>query len=230
MMRSVAIVQSNYIPWRGYFDLIKSVSDFVFYDEVQFTKRDWRNRNQIKTKDGLRWLGIPVQVKGKFEQKISEVVIADNTWRETHLKTLSHCYSKAAHFSEMWPIICEIYGRADSEFLSEINERLIQDIMKVLGINTTLYKSSIFTLASERSERLLNICLEIGANKYVSGPSAKAYLDLDLFEKRGVEVEFFNYDGYPEYSQLHGEYVPNVSIIDLLFNVGKDAAQYLCKN
>ncbi len=226
-MKRVAIIQSNYIPWRGYFHLVDSVSDFVFFDEVQYTRRDWRNRNQIKSPNGPQWLTIPVQVKGKFEQKISETVIAESDWREKHLKAIEHSYARANAYDEMFPVLQDLYARLESDLLSTVNFTLTKGILDLLQIPTRLHQSSDFSLREGKTERLLAICEQLGADCYVSGPSAKEYMQLDLFRASGIEVEFFDYGTYGAYPQLHGEFVPNLSIVDLLLNAGKDAKQFI---
>ena len=219
----IAISQSNYIPWKGYFDLIASVDLFVLYDEVQFTKRDWRNRNLIKGPDGPQWLTVPILSRGRYTQKISEVELAATNWREKHWAALRSNYARAPHFKDFGPAVENAYATGAETHLSELNANFVSLICGQLGIKTPMRQSSEFTLAHERSERLLNICLEAGATTYVSGPAAKAYLDEQLFERHGVAVEWFDYSGYEEYPQLWGAFDHHVSALDLLFNCGPEA-------
>lgn len=224
----VAVVQSNYIPWKGYFDLIAGVDVFVLYDDAQYTRRDWRNRNRIKTAHGVQWLTVPVQVTGKYLQPVREVVVSDSGWAETHWRTLVHHYSKAAGFAQMAPALEALYRDvADKPRLSDINHCLLAGICKLLGIATPLRWSSELALTGDRSERLLNMCRQLGAVTYVSGPSARDYLDERLFEDAGIAVEWADYSGYPEYRQLHPPFDHHVSIVDLLFNEGAKARQFL---
>jgi hypothetical protein len=226
--KKIAIVQSNYIPWKGYFDLINGVDDFVFYDDMQYTRRDWRNRNMIKTPTGLQWLTIPVDVKGKYLQKIRETQVSDPGWAQQHLSSLAHNYARAPHFKSYRDAIADLYARAASEpLLSRINRMFVEWICGELGIGTRLHWSMDFPLVEGKSERLLGLCVALGATHYVSGPAARDYLDESLFESAGVKVEFIDYGGYPEYSQLHGPFEHGVTILDLLLNVGPDAPKYM---
>ena len=224
----VAIVQSNYIPWKGYFDLIAGVDVFVLYDDVQYTKRDWRNRNRIKTAQGVQWLTVPVQVTGKYLQLIREVEISEPGWAATHWRTLVHHYGKAASFSQLAPALEALYREvAAIARLSDINHHLLTGICPLLGISTPLKRSSDFETTGDRSERLLGICRQLGAGTYVSGPAARGYLDEHLFNDAGITVEWADYSGYPEYRQLHPPFDHQVSIVDLLLNEGTDARQFL---
>jgi hypothetical protein len=223
-----AILQSNYIPWKGYFDMINDVDHFVLFDDVQYTRRDWRNRNKIKTAHGLHWLTIPVEVKGKFEQKIKDTKISDGAWATEHWATIKHAYGKAPHFALYKEVFEGLYQTAGQlKFLSEVNFLFIEAICNTLGIKTHLCWSSDFQLADEKSERLLNICTQLGVEEYVSGPAAKDYLNESLFAERGLSVDWYSYAGYPEYEQLHPPFEHGVSILDLLFNTGPDATKYL---
>lgn len=224
----VAIVQSNYIPWKGYFDLIASVDVFVLYDDAQYTRRDWRNRNRIKTAQGARWLTVPVQVTGKYLQPVREVVVSDPAWAETHWRTLVTHYSKAAGFAQVAPALDALYRDVTNKpRLSDINHHLLAGICTLLGIATPLRWSSELELSGDRSERLLNMCRQLGASTYVSGPMARDYLDERLFQEAGIAVEWADYSGYHEYRQLHPPFDHHVSIVDLLFNEGSEARQFL---
>lgn len=227
MKTKAAIIQSNYIPWKGYFDSINMVDVMVIYDDMQYTRRDWRNRNIIKTAQGNKWLSVPVEVSGKFHQKINETLVADQVWKKSHLDILRLNYKQAPCFKEVWPWVEELYRSCDSLNLSRINQHFIQAVNSYLGITTRIVRSEEFELAEERNQRLINICKDLGAEKYFSGPSAKAYMDLDLFEKNGIGVEFFEYSGYPEYNQMFPPFDHCVSILDLLFNTGPDAPYYI---
>lgn len=216
----VVITQSNYIPWKGYFDMMNRADVFVVYDDMQYTKRDWRNRNLIKVPTGTAWLTIPVEVKGKYFQKIKDTRISDPSWNKRHWDTLKQAYAKAGHFEEMAPLVQEAYMTATSAWLTEINLHFIEFIRGILGIKNTIRMSSEFDLAEDRNERLLNICKTLGATHYISGPAAKAYMEVGIFEKSHIEVEWMDYSGYPEYEQLHVGFEHGVSIVDLLFNQG----------
>ena len=226
-MKTVAILQSNYIPWKGYFDLIRSVDEFIFFDDVQFTRRDWRNRNLIKTPNGLKWLTVPVEVSGRFTQKISETIISGNSWRNEHLKTLLLNYKKSSYFSEVYCLVEPIYLNTEVRNISFLNQAFIKAILKYLSIETQISDSTSFEVEVGRSERLASICQQAGATHYVSGPSAKKYIDEDIFRRRGVRVCWFDYGEYPQYPQLWGEFVHNVSILDLIFNCGNLAVDFM---
>lgn len=219
--KKVAISQSNYIPWMGYFDLLGSVDTFVIYDEVQFTRRDWRNRNRIKTPQGPKWLTIPVESKGNYFSKISEIQVSDADWAEKHWRTLEHNYRKAPMFSEVEGWLKGAYETAHLESLSAINQHFLRIVMAKLDISTEVLLSSSFQLPDDRNERLLSICKYLGATDYVSGPAAKNYLVEDWFTSEGVKVNWFQYPTYAEYPQLWGDFEPNLSILDFLFNVSE---------
>lgn len=219
----VAISQSNYIPWRGYFDLIASVDEFVFYDDVQYTTRDWRNRNRIKTPRGSQWLSIPV---GSSRKKICEIQISDALCGRKHWAILDANYARAPYFEEIERWLKPLFWEPWTS-LSELNQRLIAKICGVLGIQTRLSRSSDHRAVGDRSGRLLALCEELGANTYVSGPRAESYLDICAFRDAGVKVEWMDYTGYAEYPQLWGPFEPQVSIIDVLFNCGPDAPRFL---
>lgn len=225
MSKKIAISQSNYIPWKGYFDFINEVDEFVLYDEVQYTKRDWRNRNRIKTPQGLKWLTIPVSAS--LKHSIDEVAIADTGWNELHWRTLRHVYSKAPYFDYYGDEINKIYEQANQRLLSEINNHFLTGICKLLGIDTPLVQSTEYSSYGNKSERLLSICEQAEADVYVSGPAAKAYLDTGLFIDAGIEIEWMNYEDYPEYPQLYGPFEHSVSVLDLLFNTGPEVGEYM---
>lgn len=228
-MSSVAIVQSNYIPWKGYFDLIRSVDKFILFDSVQYTKRDYRNRNVIKTSNGPQWLSIPVQVKGKYLQKVCETMVSEPAWSGDHQKAIRFAYAKSPYFEEVFGLLESTYRETENEpSLSKINFKFLKNILGYLGCETELLWSMDFAdLPEDKNERLIKLIKDVGGKTYLSGPSAKDYMDLDLFKSHGVDVAFADYSDYPPYPQLHGDYFSNVSIIDLLFNQGKNSLQYM---
>ncbi len=226
-MKKIIITQSNYIPWKGYFDAINTVDEFVIYDDMQYTKRDWRNRNKIKTKDGLQWLSVPVEVKGKYFQKINETIISEAGWRALHWKTITHSYSQAPYFKQYKDLFEAAYIHQTETNLSKVNYFFIKLICDMLEIKTSIRWSSEFILAEGKTERLVNICKEEGATDYYSGPAAKDYMDESLFEKENIKVHYFDYSGYPVYQQLHGDFENGVSIIDLIFNEGPNAKNFM---
>lgn len=225
--KKIAILQSNYIPWKGYFDLIAYVDEFVIYDEMQFTKRDWRNRNRIKTPSGLQWLTIPVLTKGNFHQKISETMVDGMGWAKTHWASLEKNYSRSTFFREISYWLKPLYLERTYSLISEVNRVFIEAICSFLQIKTKITCSSNFNLIGEKSERLANICTQAGASEYVSGPAARDYLDSISFSQKNINLRWFNYSNYNEYNQLWGYFRHEVSILDLLFNCGKKTPLYM---
>lgn len=226
-MKKVAILQSNYIPWKGYFDLIAAVDEFILYDDMQYTRRDWRNRNQIKTPQSVQWLTIPVQVKGKYYQSIRETEIDGTVWARDHWKTLSQNYRRAPFFSEIAAWLEPLYLAEPQAHLSQSNRRFIEAVCSYLEIKTIISNSWDYPLSEGKSERLADLCAAAGGNEYISGPAAKSYIDESVFRERGIRLSWFDYEGYPEYPQLWGDFTHGVSILDLLFNCGKDAHLYM---
>jgi hypothetical protein len=224
-MSRVAILQSNYIPWKGYFDIIRKVDTFVIYDEVQYTKNDWRNRNKIKTLNGLQWLTIPVR-QTSLEQKIYETEVVNQIWRKKHLNSLKTYYSKAPCFKEMFPLV-EMWYEGNETLLSEINVKFIKGVCEVMGIKTEIIDSRNLLLTGDKNERLIDACKKLNATTYLSGSAAKLYLREEDFGKNGIKVEWMEYSGYKEYPQLYPPFEHGVSILDMIFNIGNEARQYL---
>ena len=227
-MKKIAILQSNYIPWKGYFDIIGLVDEFILYDDMQYTRRDWRNRNQIKTANGLQWLTIPVDTKGKFYQKINETRISDPKWAQDHWKAIRFSYAKAPFFKEYEPLFAGLYEKAGGlEYLSEVNHLFLTEICRLLGIKTRITWSSDYPLVDGKTERLAGLVASAGGSYYLSGPAARDYIVDDVFRDAGIELAYMDYSGYPDYPQLHGEFTHNVSILDLLFMTGSEAPRYM---
>lgn len=226
-MKNVMITQSNYIPWKGYFDSIRQCDLFVVYDDMQYTRRDWRNRNLIKTPQGLKWLTIPVEVKGKYLQKIKDTRVVDKDWTTDHWNILKESYRKAPCFSETAEWAESLYRTCQYDYLTDINMHFIHSINEWLGVKTDIMYSSSFELHEERTMRLVNICKETGATDYYSGPAAKAYMNESFFEEAGIRVHYWDYTGYPEYPQLYPPFTHGVSIFDLIFNTGLQCHKYL---
>jgi hypothetical protein len=223
----IAIVQSSYVPWKGYFDLIHSVDEFVLLDDVQFTRRDWRNRNRIKTPHGPSWLTIPVNTKGKYFDPIKDVTVSAPSWGTQHWKTLAANYARAPYFSRYADHFERLYLECRDTHLSAINYKWIQAICEILGIGTKLSWSMDYEMVNGKTERLVGICRQAGAKSYISGPSARSYIDAEQFLAANVEVTYFDYSAYPEYSQLFPPFDHHVSILDLIFNQGPDATRYM---
>ena len=226
-MKKIAIVQSNYIPWKGYFDLIASVDELILYDDMQYTRRDWRNRNKIKTAQGLQWLTIPIISKGRYLQKIREVEIDGDDWMELQWRTITQNYRRSPNYLEIASILEPLYLEKKYAKLSDLNRTFIEFICSYLGIKTIIKNSWDYSLKEGKTDRLVDLCLQAGGTEYLSGPSAKNYLDEKLFTAKGIKLSWIDYNEYPEYRQLWGEFIHEVSIIDLLFSCGKDASTYL---
>jgi hypothetical protein len=225
--RRIAVVQSCYVPWKGFFDLIGQCDEYVIFDSVQYVKRHWHNRNRIKTANGLEWLTIPVVSKGRFEQRIEEVTI-EKPWAEKHWRALELAYKRAQFFEHHAPAIKRWYELADRKaLLTDVNTVFLTGICETLGLKTRITRDTAYPLQGVKTERLLGIVCAVGADRYLCGPSARAYLDEAAFRAAGVMPEWMNYDGYPEYEQLHGGFEHAVSVLDLLFNTGPDAPRYL---
>lgn len=207
--------------------MINMVDDFVLYDTVQYTKRDWRNRNKIKTKNGLQWLTIPVNTKNNYYQEIDNVQVSNNKWSQKHWNSIVINYSKTKFFKEYKDIFEDLYLNCKSTYLSEINYKFIITINNILNINTNIIQSSEFNLPSDRNKKLIHICKELNASTYLSGPAAKSYIDENLFKNENIEINWMNYDNYPEYNQLFSPFEHNVSILDLIFNEGSNAKNFM---
>lgn len=224
-MKRIAIVQSNYIPWRGYFDIIASVDEFILYDDMQFTKNDWRNRNRIKTPSGPAWITIPV---GRcIDRRIRDVELPSPFWQEKHWKTLEVNYRKAPHFEEIAALLAPIYRDTLHTHLSPLNRALIETVCGYLGITTKITSSWDYELGEGKTERLVDLCRQANATEYVSGPAARGYVDAGLFELAGIDLTWFDYGGYPSHPQLWGGFVGEVSIVDLLMNCGSESGRYM---
>jgi hypothetical protein len=223
----VLITQSNYIPWKGYFDNINQADKLVIYDEVQYTKRDWRNRNLIKTADGIKWITIPVSVKGKFKQSISKTEIANPEWAKKHWKKIYFNYHRAPYFNDYHDLFSEIYLNINETFLSKINYIFIKTICNILNIKTEILWSDDFITEGDKNQKLIGLIKQLGADTYLTGYSAINYLDEKLFKDNKIKLEYSTYTEYPEYNQLFGPFEHNVSILDLIFNEGKNAAKFM---
>ena len=226
MTKRVAILQSNYIPWKGYFDIIGAVDEFIIYDEVQYSKNDWRNRNKIKTSNGLQWITIPVY-QNSLHQKISDTIVSDKKWKNKHWNSIQTNYAKAPSFKIYASQFEEFYKTDESHWLSEINTTLLRKICGLLGIKTKITNSTDYQLHGNPTEKLILLCKQTDASHYLSGPAAKNYLEEPLFAQENIKIEWMEYGGYQEYPQLFPPFVHGVSIIDLLFNIGSYSRAYM---
>lgn len=225
------ILQPSYIPWRGYFHQVQRADLFVFYDDVQYDRRGWRNRNRIKGPQGSQWLTIPVLNKHarQDETPINEVRINwDRPWNRTHLATLRHSYARSPYFERYLPLLEKFYSRRP-ELLADFVIDLTTALAVEMGITHTRFlRSSQLPAEGEKTDRLLSILKHVGAAHYLTGPSARDYLEEDKFRQANITLEYMGYD-YPEYPQLYPPFDPHVSVLDLLFMTGLDAPRYLAR-
>jgi hypothetical protein len=225
MPKRVAILQSNYIPWKGYFDLIHDVDEFIFYDDVQYTSHDWRNRNRVKTENGVRWITIPVGTA--HHRRICDVELPAGPWANQHWTCLTEAYRKASCFDTYRESLEAIYLGRSWRWLSDLNQHLIRTICDWFHLTTHFRDSRDFQLSGRAQDRLLNLLKQTGADIYISGPAAAAYIEPHRFADAGIDLRWKDYRGYPEYTQFHPPFVHEVSVLDLLFHTGPNAAHYI---
>lgn len=226
-MRKIAILQSNYLPWKGVFDIIHQVDTFVFLEDVQYTEHDWRNRNIIKTKEGEKWITIPVKNSNRGGQLIIEAEIDNRSnWQRKHFNSFQMNYGRAPFFKKYKWILEDLYLCRKWDKLSEINIHFIKLIAKELGINTEFVMSTDLNVSGKKDDKIINICKILNASSYLSGPSAKNYIDPNKFQKEEIELEYIKYQ-YPKYKQLYEPFNHYVTILDLIFNCGPDAPYYI---
>lgn len=218
--RTVVVLQPGYLPWLGFFDQLHRADVFVYYDDVQFDKHGWRNRNRVKAPTGEpQWLTVPVRHKGLDWPRILDVEIDNRTpWARKHLGTLRHFYARAPHVGRYLPELEKLLVRG-WERLVDLDIAVVELITGWLGFERSMLRASELGIGGDQSERLLAICRHLGANRYLTGDSARAYLDTALFERHGVEVAWQHYE-HPVYPQQHGAFVPYLSAIDLVLNCG----------
>lgn len=226
MMKTVVLLQSNYIPWKGYFDLVHDADLFIFYDDVQFTKNDWRNRNKVKTPRGAAWITVPVGAA--MDRLVCEVEILNTSWQLKHWKTILQNYATCPHFARYQAFFEDVYLNKKWVSLSELNQYLIRVISRdFLGITTEFQDSREYSATGRKLEKLLDLLSKVEADRYVSGPAAKGYIDPARFADAGIELVWKDYSVYPEYPQRYPLFEHGVSILDLLFNVGPEAPWYI---
>ena len=226
-MKRVVILQPGYIPWLGFFDQLDLADVFVIYDDVQYDKRGWRNRNRVKGPNGIIWLTVPVYQKGKFEQRIYEVKI-DNTqkWVKKHLNTLMRCYKKAPFFDLLYPELERILRKKQWEFLIDLDMEIIYKLKEILKINTPILMASDICKEGGKTTRLINICKKLNATHYLTGDAAKNYIEEEKFKEANIVLEYHGYE-HPEYPQRFGEFIPYLSVVDLIFNCGDKSLSIL---
>jgi hypothetical protein len=222
----VALLQSNYLPWKGYFDIIGRVDLFVFHDDLQYTKGDWRNRNLIKTPKGPRWLTVPCGTSEK--RLICEVELLNRDWQSTQWSQIRQNYSRAPFFDLYRGYLEEFFLGRVWRNLSVMNQHFISQVSRdVLGITTLLDDSRNHDLTLHKADRVLELLCKVGATTYVSGPAAKSYLSEERLAEAGIDVEWMNYDSYPKYPQLYPPFDHHVTVLDLLFSVGESAPGFM---
>jgi hypothetical protein len=226
----ICIIQSCYIPWKGFFDLIGRCDEYVIFDSAQYVKRHWHNRNRIKTANGIEWLTIPVVTKGRFEQPIDQVEI-EKPWADKHWRALELAYKRALFFEQLAPTVKAWYELAEQQTkLTDVNVIFLQGIAGLLGLQIPMTRDGAYPASDTKTERLLGIVRAAGADHYLSGPSARDYFEEPIFRAAGITTEWMNYEGYLPYPQLHGPFEHAVTVLDLLFNTGPDAPRYLCRS
>jgi hypothetical protein len=224
----VAIVQSCYVPWKGYFDLIRSADHFILLDDVQYSRGDWRNRNRIKTAQGMKWISIPLKHSGTFPALIHDMHVSDAAWMRKHHSALEQAYRDCPGWPVLKSWLADHLLVAGEATLSEVNERLTRSLCDFLGIRTPITRSEGYGVRCDNAtERVVRLCEAVGATRYLSGPSARGYIEADRFRDAGIELEYFDYSGYPEYPQPHGAFEHGVSILDAIACLGREAATAL---
>lgn len=225
-MKKVAVLQSNYIPWKGYFDIIHDVDLFIFYDEVQYTKNDWRNRNRILTKTGAQWITVPTG--DNIHRSILDVEIKNSLWQKKHWNSIVGSYSRAPYFKKYKEFFEYVYLEKKWTKLYELNRYIIINIAsEFLDMSTKFEDSRNFQTEGKKDEKLLSLLKQVKTDIYISGPSASEYMNIDNYKKNDIEIKWKKYHDYPKYRQRYEPFTHYVSIIDLLFNVGENAQYYI---
>jgi len=225
----LAVLQPGYLPWLGFFDQLQRSDCFIFYDDVQYDKNGWRNRNRIKSASGeSQWLTVPVRVLSLSQSLIDIEIDNRQPWPRKHLGTIRQFYASAPHLKRYLPELEELLRGTKWERLCDLDLAVIKLMCNWLGLERDTRRSSELKIDGDRSERLVNFCLHAGANRYLSGNSAQSYLDVELFARHGIEVEWQDYK-HPTYAQQHGDFVPYLSTLDLLLNCGDDSLQIISK-
>ncbi|MDY6853499.1 MAG: WbqC family protein [Thermodesulfobacteriota bacterium] len=223
----VTIHQPQYLPWLGYFDKIDKADIFVILDNVQYKKNEWQNRNRIKIANGWQWLSVPVLYK--FPQKINQVRINNGIdWRRKHLNALSINYGKSLYLNMYRSFLEDVFLKK-WEYLVDINIYCIEFFIKTIGIDTKLLLASKLKLRADPTHRLIDICKEVEADTYLAGKDGGNYMDIESFEKENINVLFQEFQ-HPIYNQLFGKFEPNMSVIDLLLNYGKESLNIIRGN
>lgn len=226
-MKKIAILQSNYLPWKGVFDLIHRVDIFVFLEDVQYTERDWRNRNKILTSQGPQWFSVPVKSSNRRNQLICEAEIDNETnWQRKHYNMFQINYGKSLHFKQYKWIIDDLYLNQKWEKISDLNIYSTKLIASVLGLDIQFINSAELNTSGTKDDKLIEICKKVNADYYLSGPAARDYIVPQKFIDNNIILDYIDYQ-YPEYQQLHQPFNNFVTILDLIFNCGQEAPYYI---
>jgi len=227
--RKLGIIQSSYIPWKGYFDIIHDVDVFIFFDDAQYTIRDWRNRNKIKTNSGTKWLSVPVEKQTSYRTLLicQMQICAEQAWQRKHFRSFETNYSKAKYYADYKYLIEDFYLDKKWESLSEMNIYMTRKICDVFGITAEFYNSKDFDFDGIKTDKLVNMCKHFEADHYLSGPAAKDYIEPEKFEEADIALEYKDYSGYPEYNQLYPPFDHYVTVLDVIFNCGPEAAYHI---
>ena len=227
-MSKIIITQSNYIPWKGYFTTMRKATHIILYDDAQYTRRDWRNRNKIVTPSGPTWLSIPIDVKGKYLQKINEAKVKNNDWCLDHWNKIVQNYKNAPCFKEYSQYFEDLYLEKFTEldYLSDVNRVMLLRCIELLGIEIEVLDSREFSIRGGKTGKLINICKDLEANEYFTGPAARGYMEEQMFPENGIKLTYYDLDGFPEYKQMWEGFDHHVSILDMFFNLGSDTAKH----
>jgi hypothetical protein len=222
----VGILQPGYLPWLGFFEQVYRCDVFVLYDDVQFDKNSWRNRNRIKTPDGPLWLTVPVSHRGHTSQTLLETKISEKKrWRRKHLNSIKTYYGKAPYFDRYIEDLTRFYQQEWS-YLVDLDIALINYFLKELGITTPILRSSELGISGKKTDRLIAICKSLGATAFYEGAAGRNYIEEEKFRQAGIELEYQDYQ-HPVYPQLYGEFIPYLSVIDLMFNCGNESLKII---
>jgi WbqC-like protein family len=222
----LSILQPSYLPWLGFFDQMHRADTFVFLDDVQFTRRDWRNRNKIRTSNGWAWLTVPVLQKNRFQQLLKETQIDNSVpWRRKHCEAIRSHYAKAPFFDLYFPALESVYNK-HWDFLLDLCYETLRILQEALGIHVSIIKASEIGIESTKEAKILALCQALGASHYLTGDAGADYLCPEDFDERGIVLEIQNYR-HPSYHQRYSGFFPYLSIIDLLFNEGEHSLAIL---
>lgn len=218
--------QPVYLPWLGLFHKIYLADLFCYFDVVQYQTKDYNNRNKIKTHNDAIWLSVPVESKHHFEKSVGEIRIVQNGWQRKHFMSIKLAYQKAAYYKDYGPALEDILIGQTFETLSGLNFAMLRFLMRCLAIGTPVVKASDYSFQGTKGDLVLDMCVKLKADVYIFGAQGRNYANVGDFRAAGVEPWFQNYR-HPVYRQLHGEFQPYMSVIDLLFNEGSRSRELL---